>query len=90
MKCGDEGEAQDPQTVPTGGTTEHVLVYKNYQMWTSVERENEEYEEASKKRKRESESSDSLGDTEFKGVFELEPNVDVSLKKSIAKKLFRK
>ena len=45
----DEGE--DAQSVPTGETAEHVLVYRNYQMWTSVERENEDKEEASKKTK---------------------------------------
>ena len=71
---------------------EYVLVYRNYQFWTSVDRENEDEEEASKKRKRESESSESLGDTEFKieGLAILEPMYDVALKKSIAKKLFRK
>ena len=85
-------EGEDAQSFPTGETAEHVLVYRNYQLWTSVDRENEDEEEASKKRKRESESSESLGDTEFKieGLAVLEPMDDVALKKSIAKKLFRK
>ena len=54
-------EGEDAQSVPTDETAEHVLVYRNYQMWTSVESKNEDEEEASKKRKRESECSESLG-----------------------------
>ena len=44
-------EGEDVQSFPTGETAEYVLVYRNYQFWTSVDRENEDEEELVRKEK---------------------------------------